>query len=99
MKSSRFLFTCHLSCDIDALKFKTAIQAKFIQPVLCVANVSHNLVPVATYNVVNGKFWETELGEQLSSPSTPEAQKAQDLGQWMLLSKECQHLYNIQNMS
>lgn len=71
MKSSRFLFTCHLSCDIDALKFKTAIQAKFIQPVLCVENVSHNLVPVATYNVVNGKFWETELGEQLSSPQKP----------------------------
>ena len=61
-------------------------------------NASQNLVTVATYNLVN-KFWETELREQLSSPSAPEAQKAQDLGQWMLLSKECQPLYNIQNMS
>lgn len=62
-------------------------------------NASHNLVAVATYNLVNDKFWETELGAQLSSPSDPEAQKAQDLGQWMLLSKQCQPLYNIQNMS
>lgn len=99
MKNSRLLFTCHFPCDIDALKFKTPIPSKFIQPVLCITNVSHNLVPVATYDLVNDKFWETELGEQLSSPSAPGAQKAQDLGQWTLLSKQCQHLYNIQNMS
>lgn len=86
-ENSRLLFRCHFSCDIDSLKFKTSIPAKFIQPVLYVANVSHNLVPVATYNLVNGKFWETELGEELSSPSAPEAQKAQDLGQWMLLNE------------
>lgn len=99
MKSSRFLFRCHFPCDIDALKFKTPIPSKFIQPVLCIVNASQNLVPVATYNLVNDKFWETELEEQLCSPSAPEAQKAQDLGQWMLLSKQCQHLYNNQNMS